>query len=129
MHRDQFSLLQNKVFPGFFAMQGFTPIALALTAPMPLTMAPAVALSAASASGLINLFWLLPWNRRVKEQRLALKEKYKDDPEELEKHDAVLRKEFGKSHGISLLFNVSHVISMLAYGIYLTKGLLHFIPK
>ncbi|CAB4252070.1 similar to Saccharomyces cerevisiae YPR098C Protein of unknown function, localized to the mitochondrial outer membrane [Maudiozyma barnettii] len=127
--RDQFSILQSKVFPSFFAMQGFSPMLLALTAPMPLTMAPALALSAASASGLLNLFWLLPWNRKVKEQRLELKTKYKDDPEKLEELDKALRTEFGKSHGISLLFNVSHVISLIVYGVYLSKGLLHFIPK
>lgn len=127
--RDQFSSLQSKVFPGFFAMQGVSPILLALTSPMTLAMAPAVALSAASVSGLINLFWLLPWNRKVKEQRLIVKEKYKDDPEQLEKVDAPLRKEFGKSHGISLLFNLTNMVSMLVYGVYLSKGLLPFIPK
>ena len=109
-------------------MQGFSPMLLALTAPMPLTMAPAIALSAASVSGLINLFWLLPWNRKVKEQRWAIAEQYKNDPAKLEQYDAPLRKEFGKSHGISLLFNVSHVASILVYGVYLSKCL-HYIPK
>lgn len=84
-------------------------------------------LTAASACGLANLCWLLPWTRRVKEERKALSSRLHGD--ELESNDAPLRKEFGKSHGLSLLFNMGNAACMLAYGVYLCRGLLKYVPK
>lgn len=49
--------------------------------------------------------------------------------EELEAKDAPLRKEFGKSHGMSLLFNMTHFVGLAAYGYYLARGLLRYVPK
>lgn len=108
-------------------MHSVAPLILGLTAPFPLTNGAIGCLTAASASGLLNLLWLMPWTRKIKEKRWDVQKKYTG--EELEKYDAPLRKEFGKSHGLSLLFNFSHVLGMLGYGIFLTRGLLHFIPK
>lgn len=108
-------------------MQSFSPLILGLTAPMPLQMGPLVSLAAASVSGCLNLFWLLPWTQRVKEQRRKVQQELSG--EELEARDGPLRKEFGKSHGLSLLFNLTNVIGMLAYGCFLSKGLLKYVPK
>ncbi|CAI4053697.1 hypothetical protein N7582_005788 [Saccharomyces uvarum] len=127
LEKDQFSALQNKIFPYFFRMQAASPVILALTAPIALTTAPLTSLVVASVSGLTNLFWLLPWTHRVKELRKDAAKKYSGD--ELEAKDSVLRKEFGKSHGLSLLFNLSNVCGMLAYGVCLSGGLLRKIPK
>ncbi|CAI1778823.1 hypothetical protein SEUBUCD646_0P03660 [Saccharomyces eubayanus] len=127
LEKEQFSALQNKIFPYFFQMQAASPVILALTAPIALTAAPLTSLVVASVSGLTNLFWLLPWTHRVKELRKDVAKKYTGD--ELEAKDSVLRKEFGKSHGLSLLFNLSNVCGMLAYGVCLSRGLLRKIPK
>lgn len=127
LEKEQFSALQNKIFPYFFQMQAASPVILALTAPIALTAAPLTSLVVASVSGLTNLFWLLPWTHRVKELRKDVAKKYSGD--ELEAKDSVLRKEFGKSHGLSLLFNLLNVCGMLAYGVCLSRGLLRKIPK
>ncbi|SCU82143.1 LADA_0C03268g1_1 [Lachancea dasiensis] len=127
LNRESFSELQKVVFPYFFQMHAVSPLILGLTAPMPLQTGPLVSLVSASVSGCLNLFWLLPWTRRVKEERQALAQTLQGD--ELEAQDAPLRKEFGKSHGLSLLFNMTHVIGMFAYGCFLARGLIRFVPK
>lgn len=115
------------MFPYFFQMQSVSPIILALTAPFTLHGAPLAALATASISGLSNLCWLLPWTRRVKEERKGLAARLSG--EELEAYDAPLRKEFGKSHGLSLLLNLANVCGMFAYGVYMCKGLIKYVPK
>lgn len=127
LDKSQFSALQNKVFPYFFQMQSFSPAILALTAPFVLTGGSMAALATASVGGLTNLCWLLPLTRRIKQERRALADKLKGD--ELEKADEPLRKQFGKYHGLSLLFNLTNVCGMLAYGVFLCRGLVRHIPK
>lgn len=127
LDKEGFSTLQHKVFPYFFQMQSISPLILGLTAPMHLQWAPLITLTTASISGCLNLFWLLPWTQRVKADRKRLSKELSGD--ELEAKDAPLRKEFGKSHGLSLLFNLTNVLGMLAYGCYLAKGLIKYVPK
>ena len=129
LERDQFSTLQNHMFPMFFKLQSVSPVVLGLTAPFALSSWALSSLAVASLGGLTNLLWLMPWTRRIKEQRWEVKEKYKDDAEKLEELDAPLRKEFGKSHGLSLLFNVTHITGLLAYGIILSRNIARYIPK
>lgn len=129
LDRDQFSKLQNHVFPLFFKLQSVSPVVIGLTAPVALSTVGITTLAVSSVGGLTNLFWLMPWTRKIKEERLVVREKYKDDPELLEKHDAPLRKEFGKSHGLSLLFNVTHIAGLLAYGVVLSRSISRYIPK
>lgn len=130
--RDQFSVLQSKVFPWFFTMQSLSPVALALTLPIPLATPAYYALGSSSIMGLVNLYGLLPWNKSIKIKRQNLQKKFdrgqltKDQFDTL---DTPLKKEFGKAHGLSLLFNMGHILAMLAYGCYLTSGLLYYIPK
>lgn len=133
LDRENFSKLQNKVFPIFFQIQSLAPALLFLTLPSKsilYTKAPLISLAVCAASGLANLVWLLPWTRKVKEQRKHLAQKYsaEDQKHLLEIEDAPLRKEFGKSHGLSLLFNLTHCVSLTVYGAYLVK-LLKFVPK
>lgn len=71
--------------------------------------------------------WLLPYTRRIKEERKALADRVKGD--ELETLDGPLRKEFGKYHGLSLLFNLANCCGMLAYGVYMCRGLVRYVPK
>ncbi|QLQ78822.1 hypothetical protein HG537_0B01700 [Torulaspora globosa] len=125
--KENFSALQNKVFPYFFQMQSFSPAVLALTAPFVLTSGPMAALATASVGGLANLCWLLPLTRKIKEERRAVADRLKGD--ELEAADEPLRKQFGKYHGMSLLCNLTNVCGMLVYGVYLCRGLITHIPK
>ena len=67
--RDQFSVLQSKVFPWFFTMQSLSPVALALTLPIPLATPAYYALGSSSIMGLVNLYGLLPWNKSIKIKR------------------------------------------------------------
>ncbi|GCE99196.1 hypothetical protein ZYGM_003501 [Zygosaccharomyces mellis] len=127
LDRESFSALQNKVFPTFFQLQSFSPWVLALTAPFKLTTGPTSLLTSASICGLANLAWLLPWTRRVKEERKSLCSRF--EGEDLERYDAPLRREFGKSHGLSLLFNMGNAVCMFVYGVYLCRGLLKYVPK
>ncbi|EDO17102.1 hypothetical protein Kpol_1025p22 [Vanderwaltozyma polyspora DSM 70294] len=127
LERDQFSKLQSKVFPGFFFLQSVSPLILLFTSPIALTKAPIAALTIASISGVTNLSWLLPWTRRIKEERKALADRL--EGKELEAFDKDLRKEFGKAHGLSLLFNFTNALGLLTYGIYLSKGILRYLPK
>ncbi|AET38318.1 Tmh18p Ecym_2605 [Eremothecium cymbalariae DBVPG len=118
---DSFSTLQQNVFPLFFKFQTAYPLILAATGPVALTSGAMTSLATASVTGAVNSFWLLPWTQRIKKERKALAEKSSGD--ELEARDAPLRKEFGKAHGLSLLFNMIHVISMASYGVILSKSL------
>lgn len=130
--RDQFSVLQNKVFPWFFTMQSISPIALALTLPAPLAAPAYYALGGATMSGIINLYGLLPWNRSIKVKRHILQDrldKGQITKEQFEKFDSPLKKEFGKAHGLSLLVNMGYTVAMLTYGCFLTTGMLRYIPK
>ncbi|CCK68401.1 Tmh18p KNAG_0A07480 [Huiozyma naganishii CBS 8797] len=126
--RDQFSLLQNKVFPWFFRMQASVPVLLALTSPVQLSLLGCSSLGAAAVCGLTNLAWLLPRTQRVKLQRREL-QTAQLSPAELEARDAPLRKEFGKSHGLSLAFNMGNTLAMLVYGVHLAGALIKYIPK
>ncbi|KAL3230765.1 putative mitochondrial outer membrane protein [Nakaseomyces bracarensis] len=129
LERDQFSTLQNHVFPLFFKMQSISPVVIGLTSPVGLTTMGITSLAVSSLGGLTNLFWLMPWARKIKEERRVVREQYKNDAEQLEVHDAPLRKEFGKSHGLSLLFNMTHIAGLLAYGVVLSRSLARYIPK
>ena len=130
LQKDQFSTLQHNVFPLFFKMQSIAPLLLTATAPFNLTAGPITALTVASVTGLMNLFWLLPWNQRLKLERRKLAEKLKgeENAKALEEQDAPLQREFGKAHGLSMLVNVGHIASLLVYGVFLTKGLFFLVP-
>ncbi|KAH3902920.1 uncharacterized protein SCODWIG_03206 [Saccharomycodes ludwigii] len=124
LERKQFSILQHKVFPGFFTFQTLIPIALYLTYPLPISTAGntiKALLSIASITGLANLAWISPWCQEIKEKRSKV--------EEASAEDLALRKEFGKAHGLSLLFNLSHAVSLLAYGVLFTRKVFKYIPK
>lgn len=119
LQREEFSKLQNHVFPYFFKMQAFAPIVLGLTAPIPLQTGAIASLAIAGVSGFVNLAWLLPWTRNVKERRREVAQIGSEADREAK--DAPLRKEFGKSHGLSLLFNLSHTLALLSYGVCLSR--------
>ncbi|AGO10216.1 AaceriAEL317Cp [[Ashbya] aceris (nom. inval.)] len=125
--RETFSTIQNRMLELVFKMQTVAPIVLGLTAPYPLATPTLATLLPATATGAVNLFWLLPWTRRVKRERREAAKHLSGD--ELEAVDAPLRKEFGRSHGLSLLFNMLHTASLLAYGVFLSKRLFKYVRR
>lgn len=129
--RKEFGLLQNSIFPGYFLAQSITPVLIGLTAPYALTTGAYISLGVTSISGAINYFGLLPWTHRVKEKRFALEAKEGKDcrEEPISPEMASLNKEFGKSHGLSLLLNMASFIGLTSYGFILTAGLLRTIPR
>lgn len=121
LERQQFSILQNKVFPHFFLLQTVSPVVLGLLSPLqgPRMIA---SLAVASLSGAVNRFGLLHKVQVVKEKRLALKEGLDSgriNQVDFETRDAPLRKQFGMFHGLSLLFNLTYHIGLLYYGVLL----------
>lgn len=132
LKREQFSILQNKVFPWYFTLQSVSPMALALTLPVPLAASAYYSLGVASIFGFVNLYGLLPWNKDIKEKRHILQKRLDQGEitkEQYDTFDEPLKKKFGKAHGLSLLVNMGHIMAMLSYGCYLTSGLLRYIPK
>ncbi|KAH3688714.1 hypothetical protein WICPIJ_000314 [Wickerhamomyces pijperi] len=119
--REQFSALQSHVFPQFFITQAIAPIFIGLTSPFALTTAGLSALAIGAVSGLANSIWLLPKTKALKEERL----KYEEGSDEYKQ----LSKEFGKWHGVSLLFNLTWVLSVGGFGVGFAKNIAKIIPK
>lgn len=126
LEREQFSKLQNKVFSHYFLGEAVAPILIGLTAPYALTTGALVTLGAAVVGGAANAFWLLPVTKSLKEQRWALEHEGKGP--ETEEHKAVT-KQFGKFHGVSLLFNAVNFVALTTYGFILTKNIIKYVPK
>lgn len=126
--KDQFGKLQNHLFPSYFLGQAISPVIIGLTAPFALSTAALVTLGLSSLGGLANYFWLLPWTHNVKSKRLALQETIGEGFEENEDYKK-LTKEFGRSHGLSLLFNLITAIGLASYGVILSGKLLKNLPK
>lgn len=123
--REEFSNLQTQVFPSYFLTQVVSPVVLGLTTPLkpcPLSLG---VLALSSVAGALNLWWLLPVSRGIKEQRQKLvadkldKTEAGDDTEELTR----LNKLFAKFHGISSLVNLVSITSVAFYGLLLAKKL------
>ncbi|KAG7660680.1 uncharacterized protein J8A68_005797 [[Candida] subhashii] len=124
--REEFSHLQNKVFPTYFVGQTLAPIILGLTSPIKTCRKGLGAvLAVSSVAGALNYFVLLPICKGIKEERNQLVEqnKDKDDKGEPTQEFTALSKKFGKYHGISSLLNLISIVSLGLYGAALAKGL------
>lgn len=121
---EHFSNLQNKVFPTYFLGQVLLPATMALTTPLPLRVAGPV-LAASGLSGALNLYWVLPVCKKVKEQKKLEAEKKHE--EILDGHKVstpeyrALSKKFGMYHGILSLLNLVSLLTLLVYGWQLAK--------
>ncbi|KAG5420959.1 hypothetical protein I9W82_000049 [Candida metapsilosis] len=125
LSRDDFSKVQGLVFPHYFKFQILSPLVIAAITPFqycPFTLG---TLAIASLSGLVNLFYLEPKCRGIKEERIKLtaigKEK-KDNGEPTDEMQA-LTASFGRWHGLSMLINNLSVLSLTVYGLTVAKGL------
>lgn len=125
LKREEFSNLQNKVFPLYFAGQAVVPVLIGLTSPV----APhcAVPLLAASAvAGALNYLWVLPVCKQIKEERnkLVADKKHEAIVEGAVQPSAeytALSKQFGMYHGISSVLNLVSLVTLGAYGYVLGK--------
>lgn len=123
--RESFSELQNKVFPLYFAGQTLLPLGLAVTTPVAIHCAGPL-LGVSALGGALNLLWVLPVCRDIKEQRKKLIAEKKHEQivdGEVRPSDAMalLNKQFGMYHGISSLLNMASILSLGVYGYVLAK--------
>lgn len=123
LKREEFSNLQNKVFPLYFLGQATAPILIGLTAPMRCAD-PVLAVSA--VAGALNYFWALPVCKRIKEDRnkLVAEKKHEtivDGNVQPSEEYTALSKQFGKYHGISSLLNMVSLVTLGFYGFALSK--------
>ncbi|RCK63650.1 hypothetical protein Cantr_09693 [Candida viswanathii] len=123
--REEFSNLQNKVFPTYFTGQTLAPIILGLAQPLAYCPFTIGLLAASSIGGALNYFWLLPVCQKIKEERnklVADKQDVGADGQPTEEFKK-LNKKFGLYHGISTLINIVSIVSLGVYGVVLAKGL------
>lgn len=125
LQREEFSNLQNKVFPLYFLGQTAAPILIGLTSPLcPKTVGPV--LLASAVAGALNYFWVLPVCKKIKEDRnkLVADKKHEQivDGETVNSEEFTnLSKQFGMYHGISSLLNLVSLVTLGAYGFLLSK--------
>ncbi|KAI9367258.1 hypothetical protein BJX61DRAFT_529408 [Aspergillus egyptiacus] len=137
--RPQFSSLQAKIFPTYFALQTALPVALALTASRadkPLGIAGLLEpesrvkvlfpLATAFVTGLINLVVLRPLTvntMRERKHQETRDGKKSYDPAPHSKEMIALNKKFGRLHGMSSLINLVTLGATVFYGVVLSKKL------
>ncbi|KAK9465008.1 hypothetical protein V1512DRAFT_267071 [Lipomyces arxii] len=127
LSRPQFSALQRKVFPPYFAMQTLIPGLLALTAPFPILENQLVlyTLAITSLTALVNLVYFGPWTVKIMTMRKA--QETKEDKKYYEADVSAdmkkLNKEFGMVHGISTIFNLGTLIASAVYGFILAGAI------
>ncbi|KAI1402223.1 hypothetical protein F4819DRAFT_455460 [Hypoxylon fuscum] len=146
LERPQFAILQRAVFPVYFGIQTAVPAVLALTYPgsrglladlgTPSSLAGVfhasnrwgvlVPLGIMSATGLVNLAYLLPETNKVTALRRQQEKKdgkasYDKAPHS--KEMVALNKKFGQLHGISSLLNLVTLVATVVYGVKLSSRL------
>ena len=116
LDRDSFSTIQSAVFQQYFGLQVLSGLLLPFLAHKSGLQIGKLGYYSAGVSfvaSLTNLLWLQPLCHDIKKQRQALDLEKPEDVVE----DEVLRKQFGKYHGLSLLMNVIYSAALLTYGI------------
>ncbi|KAF0272451.1 hypothetical protein FOG51_02605 [Hanseniaspora uvarum] len=116
LDKESFSTIQSAVFRQYFGLQvlsGFILPVLAYKSGLKIGKVGYYSAGISIIASLSNLLWLQPLCHNIKKQRQALDLQKPEDAVE----DEVLRKQFGKYHGLSLLMNVIYSASLLAYGI------------
>ncbi|GMM41104.1 hypothetical protein FOG50_02957 [Hanseniaspora uvarum] len=116
LDKESFSTIQSAVFRQYFGLQalsGFILPVLAYKSGLKIGKVGYYSAGISIIASLSNLLWLQPLCHNIKKQRQALDLQKPEDAVE----DEILRKQFGKYHGLSLLMNVIYSASLLAYGI------------
>ena len=120
--RDVFGLVQSKLFPPFYYISYACGTLLIVTYPFIHPLRPhdpqdCVKITALYLMLLFSIaqgMWIGPKAAQLRLDRMAAEEA-KDTPKA-----EILRREFGKTHGISSLINLLVILSGLAYLIFLT---------
>lgn len=125
LKREEFSRLQNKVFPLYFLCQAVVPAVIGLTSPIAGRSSYSI-LGASAVAGLLNYLWVLPVCQQVKEQRAKLvaekrHEQVVDGETKPSEEMALLNKKFGMYHGFSSLFNLVSLATLGVYGFRFLK--------
>ncbi|KAI2626566.1 hypothetical protein GGR54DRAFT_591537 [Hypoxylon sp. NC1633] len=146
LERQQFAILQRKLFPSYFAIQTTVPAILALTYPGTKNLvgefsipsgfagtfhesnrwAVLLPLGTMLVTGLVNLAYLLPKTNDITARRRAQERKdgklsYAAPPHS--EQMAALNKSFGRVHGVSSLLNLVTLLATVAYGVKLSSRL------
>lgn len=122
---EHFGNVQNKIFPTYFLGQVLLPATMAVTTPLPLRVAGPM-LAASGLSGALNLCWVLPVLKKVKEQKKKLEaekkhEEISDGQKAPTPEYRALSKKFGMYHGILSMLNLVSLLTLLVYGWHLAK--------
>lgn len=127
---EHFGALQSRIFPPYFAFQAVASLALLVTPPVSyiggMALAKNITLGASFIGGAVNWGILGPKTRVLmakRREQSALEGKAHNDPTASEATKAI-NKEFGKVHGLSVLFNLGTFLGLLAYGVIMTDGFL-----
>ncbi|KAL4952579.1 hypothetical protein BDW69DRAFT_19756 [Aspergillus filifer] len=137
--RPQFSALQAKIFPTYFALQTALPVVVALTASrsgqtlgVSGLLEPEhkfkvlLPLATAFVTGLINFGFLRKMTVETMRQRKHQETrdgKKSYDPPPHSKEMIALNKKFGRIHGLSSLVNLATLGATVFYGVVLSKQL------
>lgn len=132
---EHFSALQSKIFPPYFAFQTAAAVVLLLTPPVSfassIVLAKNLSLGIAAVGGAANTFYFGPQSRVVmakRREQVAIEGKPHNDPTASETMKKI-NKEFGKIHGLSVLFNLGTFLGLAAYGVILSDGFLSLAAK
>lgn len=118
LKREDFGLLQSKIFPSYFVAQATVPLLLGATAPFKLCPFGIGLLTASAVAGALNYLVFLPLCERIKNERNAAQ---KDDSST--EAVAQLNRKFGQAHALLSIANLVSIVSLGVYGVYLTRGL------
>jgi len=114
--RPSFSKLQERIFPGYFALQTIAPLLMYLTRPPQIKAWPFAVIG---LSGLLNLTVIGPLTTKVIKQRREVEARDADSTEM-----KTLNRKFGQAHGASSLTNMVTLLSTLYYTLLLSQRLL-----
>jgi hypothetical protein len=120
-----FATLQANIFPRYFGFQTLASAVLLLTPPFQFGAAAYTVLGTSLVGAAVNVGYLGPKSNAIKGKRdlqMEIEGKTYKDPtasDEMKK----LNKQFGATHGISVLLNLIGWLGLVAYGVLLTEGL------
>lgn len=142
LDRPQFSKLQQRMFPIYFALQSSMPILMALTypSPSPITVSSGIAgvldassrtnvlypLATVFVTSVINMLVVGPATTKI-----MLERKVQETKDGKKSYDAAphskemvkLNKAFGRMHGVSSLLNMAGFLATVWYGVGLSTRL------
>lgn len=124
--RREFGAFQAVTLPIQFATQTLAPLVIGLSAPYTVSTLGLGLLAATSIGGALNILYLTPKCAQLKTERWALIDAKYGGDEALAKASgdlAVIDKQFGKFHMLSMVSNLASIIAITGYGFVLGSKL------